>query len=262
MVLKMLRLDSNDCIASTMPRVLQNDKFTNALAKAINIQLNNIFQKALSYADTSDLSNMPERFLDHLAYEKHVDYYEETMTKKQKIALIENSVEWHRRKGTKWAIEFVVSLFFERSVVVEWFDYDADPFYFTVEIYPKTFKSGDTKRLREMIYVAKNARSWFSGFTLMLFDYVMEQIDLTYHYPVTFPRINEIAGKAEMSLGKIGTDVHTDQAYQYDVLYPRKSIAKMDLKRMVSEMTSTAYAYVLQHRLCGQFACEGGQEDE
>lgn len=76
---------------------------------------------------------MPENIVDYLARQYHVDFYQADLSLDAKRKLVKNSIIWHRHKGTKWAVEQVVSTVFEHPAhVEEWFEYGGDPYKFKI----------------------------------------------------------------------------------------------------------------------------------
>lgn len=139
-----------------LPASIKNNEENRALAEAITLMLQQVFE------ETSILdSRMPlaERLLDIVAKENHVDYYDETLSPDQKRQLIRNSWRIHRRKGTVAAIEEVVSILLDRAQVVEWFDYDGEPYFFKIEI------DGPLRSEKDLpvVFRAVNANKRFSS---------------------------------------------------------------------------------------------------
>ncbi|WP_404274345.1 phage tail protein I [Exiguobacterium undae] len=139
-----------------LPASIKNNEENRALAEAITLMLQQVFE------ETSILDpRMPlaERLLDIVAKENHVDYYDETLSPDQKRQLIRNSWRIHRRKGTVAAIEEVVSILLDRAQVVEWFDYDGEPYFFKIEI------DGPLRSEKDLpvVFRAVNANKRFSS---------------------------------------------------------------------------------------------------
>lgn len=121
-------------LVETLPMILQNDKFTKALAKAVNVQLNKLFDQAIFYAESRNLMDMPEAFLDHLAYTKYVEYYSFSMSKQEKVNAINSSNALHKQKGTPAALTTVLKTLNFTGYAEEWFQYEGDPYMFKVWI--------------------------------------------------------------------------------------------------------------------------------
>lgn len=153
-------------ILDLLPISLKKDPFIIALAEAIEIQLNEAYQDAMKLTNFNDVDNLPEPLLDYLAYQRHVDFYENDLSIDQKRKLIKNATMWHRKKGTPWAVEEVVSVVFNNAEAKEWFDYEGKPFFFRVETDDTLKQSTDLDRLVKMIDATKNKRSHLENVTI------------------------------------------------------------------------------------------------
>ncbi|UKS54859.1 phage tail protein I [Exiguobacterium acetylicum] len=147
---------NNFSLNDILPASIKNNEENHALAEAITLMLQQVFD------ETSILDpRMPlaERLLDIVAKENHVDYYDETLSPDQKRQLIRNSWRIHRRKGTVAAIEEVVSILLDRAQIVEWFDYDGEPYFFKIEI------DGPLRSEKDLpvVFRAVNANKRFSS---------------------------------------------------------------------------------------------------
>lgn len=148
-----------------LPVVLQNDPDTLAVAKAIGGEYAETaleIYKNIIYARIDELS---EEILDVLAYDLHVDWYDYSYDIETKRATIKNSVEIHRKMGTKYAVEKATSNVYPGAKVEEWFEYGGQPYTFRVHL--DINESGLTAEqqvgLYEKICFYKNARSHFDS---------------------------------------------------------------------------------------------------
>ncbi len=77
------------------------------------------------------------RFLPFLAWACHVDFWLDEMSEESKRAYIASSWEWHRHKGTTYAIRRAIEeIGFKRIRIDEWYTLQSQPHTFAVEIYP------------------------------------------------------------------------------------------------------------------------------
>jgi len=99
----------------------------------------------------------------------------EASTPSTKRQLIKQSIDWHRRKGTPWAVKTALSVLGGHTDIVEWFAQTppAAPYTFTVEHAPD-LKAGLTlndawfDRIRAIVHSAKSARSHLDTVRLIL----------------------------------------------------------------------------------------------
>jgi phage tail P2-like protein len=117
---------------STFPPSLKGDPDMVAFAEVVAEQLQitaNLRDKNIIYARIDDL---PEDVLDILAHDFKVDWYDSTAAIGVKRTVIKDSFKVHMRLGTPWAVKRVILAYFGTGRLLEWFQYDGDPYYFIV----------------------------------------------------------------------------------------------------------------------------------
>lgn len=152
-----------------LPESLKQDEFTVALVEAFEIQYNKLQEEIQLLGILSNVDNHPESLVDYLAFEKHVDFYEE-LTFNEKQDVVRNSVEIHRKNGTKFALIRIFDLLNMNGKVLEWFDYGGEPYQFKVDI--DVSEKGITEEslilLERLIQIYKNRRSWLEALNVFL----------------------------------------------------------------------------------------------
>lgn len=131
-------------------------------AAAIDPHLQRVSADIEADAILSHLDSLPDVILDLLAWQWHVDYYMRgDMSRNTRVALVKNSIAWHRKKGTPWAVEDVVGKAFERSAkVTEWFDYGGEPYHFKVTVKTNSFPTFESFGVAyQGVMESKNVRS-------------------------------------------------------------------------------------------------------
>lgn len=102
--------------------------------------------------------DVPAAFLPFLAWAFHVDFWVDTAPEETKRRYIAESWEWHRHKGTPFAIKrSLLALGFTHVTLREWFSINTPPHTFIVELYPGDAASADAAR--RSIYEYKPVRS-------------------------------------------------------------------------------------------------------
>lgn len=119
----------------TMAPALSDDPFAKALVKAVELELRSDYEEIQKIILLENLEKQSDNMLDHLARHYHVDFYDDTLTRKQKIALIRNSRAAHMYKGTKYAVELAFESLGLVGKAVEWWE-EEDP----KERVPGTFR--------------------------------------------------------------------------------------------------------------------------
>lgn len=177
-----------------LPSSISEDNNIKAIATAINNPLEQIKNQIHYCVLLSDIDHQPEKIIDELAWHFHVDFYDYELPLEKKRSLVKQSIAIHRRKGTPWAVEQVVSTAFDKSDVIEWFDYDADPFLFKVRTEDVTTNREIIDKMKKAINSVKNTRSW------------LDKIEFVLHF------IDD--------LGEIKDKLHTEVNYKIDDVYP------------------------------------------
>lgn len=145
-----------------LPPNLKKDANVAAIAKALDEELHLTATDTKEVIHIARIDELPERVLDLLAWQFHVDSYEPIgLSVETKRKLIKESIAWHRIKGTPAAIEAVVSAYFDNAKVQEWFDYGGEPYHFRVGDITGPVAGADTiNTCVTVINHAKNVRSW------------------------------------------------------------------------------------------------------
>lgn len=116
------------------PPALKKDKSMLTLGEIVSKELHITaagIKKNIIYAN---IDTLPETWLDMLAYDLHVDWYDYDYPLETKRAIIKDSVKVHQKLGTKYAVETSLSNIFKDVKVSEWFEYGGKPYYFRIDI--------------------------------------------------------------------------------------------------------------------------------
>ena len=113
-----------------------------------------------------------EKYLPFLAYAFKVDFWDNNLNVEDKRRLIKSSLLLHQRKGTVWVIERVFEALEMEAELIEWFDYEADPYHFKVEItvsdMQRRISAELFEDLKNYIELYKNVRSVLDEFSIKL----------------------------------------------------------------------------------------------
>ena len=133
-VLRMSKTIYNADYSECLPEALKKDPKMVALANATAAALldtSGIMNSVLIY---SRFDELPEELVDILAYDLHVDWYDYSYPIEVKRRTIRDSIQVHRRLGTKYAVEKALGAVYPGTKVEEWFEYGGDPYKFRVVI--------------------------------------------------------------------------------------------------------------------------------
>ena len=153
-------------LESIMPQSILSDPQMEAIAKAIDPELQGVSLDTREALIISRIDELPEAVLDLMAWQWHVDFYEMELPIETKRELVQKSISMHRKKGTKWAVEQVVSIVFHDGKVIEWYEpaalaySDGKPYTFGIETTAMVNDDMVLKKLIAAIFTTKNTRSW------------------------------------------------------------------------------------------------------
>ena len=168
---------SNISILNLMPPNLAEDKNIKMAAEAFDEVLRDIIKQI---PDVSVIPNLVLNktvdavLIDLLAWQFHVDFYDPKMPIETKRYLVMKSLDWHFRKGTPSVVEDIVSTFFSKAIVQEWFEYGGLPYRFQVATEESMPDPETRSNLIRAINSVKNTRSFFE--TLMQLVYFVDEI--------------------------------------------------------------------------------------
>ena len=151
-----------------LPPNLLADEQINAAAQALDDELQKVTAAIRETLILPRIDELPEAVVDLLAWQLHVDFYDELKSLAEKRNAVKQSIAMHRIKGTRMAVELALHMVYESGEVREWFEYGGRPYYFRVRfIRPETIRTEDVDRVIRIIYAVKNTRSWLEsiGFT-------------------------------------------------------------------------------------------------
>lgn len=102
--------------------------------------------------------NIPTAFIPFLAWALHVDYWDDALPEEIKRAILRRAFEWHRYKGTPWAVrKSLLDLGFADVLVSEWMDFNGNPYTFALTLRP--FDEDKFNKAKRVAFEYKNARS-------------------------------------------------------------------------------------------------------
>lgn len=122
----------NAKLTDALPQILAKEPWAQALAYAVNKQLNQL----LSYADGvlvfASIDSMPDKILDILAAELRIPYYDQTYQTAVKRDLIKGALQYWATTGTVDSLTKILINIFGDAEIEEWFNYGGAPGYFRI----------------------------------------------------------------------------------------------------------------------------------
>lgn len=274
-----------------LPEHLIQDGDVGILLEIMNEEIHFLNDIVTKQSAPDDLMDLPNEVIEHLLWEEHI-YPNEggylAFTKAEKAELIRSAYDLHRKKGTVYAIERVLDVVGLNGEVMEWKEYDADPYHFIVELQP-TGKFAHLDDVRVLIVNFKNTRSWFDGFVILTIHNDIFILNDSYQYPVYYETCGEFGPEAEFWQNVFhllaihndsyqypvhydvytqevtqlidGIASHLNDSYQYNVPYPQiDDMQPLEMGAQLQERTMhiehQRYHFPVHYLVCGEFYCE------
>ena len=208
-----------------LPVFMRDDEANIAISNAINKLMGNLRLDTLS--TWASIDQLTEEELDELAWELDIDWYEKTMSIEEKRETVKIAPYIKSKRGTKWAVERVISLYLGEGGVVEWCEKEPPGPPYTFEVY--TSNEEVTEELLAQFAtaanIAKNKRSHMIG---MSHRYLLNDIatGVKYYLFVESGHLKMSQSEATADAKNIFLlDATTDKTY---FLYVENGHLKMD----------------------------------
>ncbi len=160
-----MRLATAD-ILKLVPEFMRNDEAVKGLAAAVNKLIREPAQKVKTVRVWDQIDNLDDAQLDELAYELDIDWYSSSLPIENKRAVIKISDLVHSRRGTKWAVEALISAYLSPGFIEEWFEdgyVNPRPFHFSVYTSHRNVTDAIIQEFRKIAKVAMPVRSRMDG---------------------------------------------------------------------------------------------------
>ena len=155
---------ANYGLLDIVPENLLEDKHIRKITEVIDAALKDIYPETAYPALISRIDELDSDTIDSLAWQWHVDFYDQNLSLEKRRTLVKNSIRWHIKKGTKAAVEEMVQTVFESGRVTEWFEYGGEPYHFKIDLLsaPRIVQE-DLEKVVRVINSVKNTRSWLDS---------------------------------------------------------------------------------------------------
>lgn len=144
-------------LLQTLPIALTHDEAVIAFAKALAVGLQKNAELAKEAGIYYRIDQLPEKMLDMLAVDLHVDWYDFNAKIDRKRVVIASSVFVHRYMGTPAAVQRVLDDYFGEGKVVEWFEYGGSHHHFRIETDNLSMVDQNLERFLSIMSRAKRA---------------------------------------------------------------------------------------------------------
>lgn len=158
-------------IVFLLPENLKKYKNLNAVTVAFAEILEKIEPEIEALNTYKDMEKLNSSILDELAWQHYVEFYNPNLAQEKKIDMIKKSYKHHVRKGTVGAVESAIKTIVGDAEVLEWFNYNGQPFTFRILSRSKVPENGDITELVKLANAFKNARSTLDGIIFIQNDH-------------------------------------------------------------------------------------------
>lgn len=148
-----------------LPAFMRDDEAALALSKAMNQLIGEPGKRLNSIRTWDKIEELNEAECDELAWELDVDWYDSTgMGLEEKRATLMLAQQIKRKRGTKWAVERLISAYFGEGYVMEWHELDGSvPYTFVALTTNTNITAENYVKFVEAVKAAKNERSHIAG---------------------------------------------------------------------------------------------------
>lgn len=150
-------------LKTILPSSISQDKNVREVADAISANLSTLTALIPDIAIFAYIDRMPEKLLDALAWQFHMDIYADAVSLDQKREMVKTAIRYHRYKGTPYALMQAVRNVLPESSLSEWFDYGGKSYHFKIISQTPLRDKTHLLQLKQTIQNSKNARSWNDG---------------------------------------------------------------------------------------------------
>ena len=173
-----------DCeVERLIPLFMRKQPDIVALCRELDPVIRDIGNKLKLLSFWGSLGDQPEETLDRKATDLDISWYRKGAALDKKREMIRSADQVHMKLGTKWAVDFVLSMYYDNAVSEEWFQYDGDPGHFRVIVRDTDFDPDLPMEMLDLLDEVKRAGA--------ILDYVEHEWEeyLTQHIGAAHSRV-------------------------------------------------------------------------
>lgn len=167
----------NISLAQIAPPSIKYDKNVSAIIEALDPELKLITNETQQVFILSRIDELDEKVLDLLAWQFHVDFYDLANDLQAKRRQVKDSILWHMKKGTAWAIVKALDMIGVDAEFINWYEFGGSPYTFRIKatIRHDYYKYADKENLLENIIRAINEAKAARSLLDKLDAYIIEK---------------------------------------------------------------------------------------
>ena len=140
------------------------DKHIRKITEVIDAALKDIYPETAYPTLISRIDELDSDTIDSLAWQWHVDFYDEDLSLEVRRELVKKSIDYHRHMGTNYAVDGVIKTCFQNAEIQENWEYGGNPYCFKViTIHAGIPDEDELGRIVQAINSVKNTRSSLDG---------------------------------------------------------------------------------------------------
>lgn len=145
-----------------LPSFMRDDEAVIALSKAMNRLIGEPGKNLHNLRTWDKIDNLSEAECNELAWELDIDWYDSSIGLEEKRETIKYAQQIKQKRGTKWAVERLISAYFGEGYVAEWYEMSGkhnEPYTFVVLTTNADISAENFEKFITAAESAKNARS-------------------------------------------------------------------------------------------------------
>lgn len=152
---------NTDNFMLSLPAVLAEDENLNALARSISRTLESRIREIEQINIYARIDELPEDLLDILAHDFKVDWWDYSLTLREKRETLKKSWYVHKHMATPSAVTAALSAIYSETECTEWFEYGGEPYHFRLAMTLPANEIFSTKheKVLALLRFYKNLRS-------------------------------------------------------------------------------------------------------
>ena len=220
------------------PPSITGDRKIQNLITAIDPELLNVSQDIREAFIISRINELPEEVLDLLAWQWHVDFYDIAHTIEAKRAMVQKSISWHKKKGTRGAILDALAMLGVEARFTSWQDLQdegAQPYTFVIDakltndFWERVDWTKPTQTIRRAIEESKAVRSWMSKLYIYMETDAQQDISIgTGTVQATHHDISIVQGTSSNADLNISIGTGTFQTWTHDIKHVQGTHSETD----------------------------------
>ena len=146
-----------------LPIFMREDPAVTGLARGSNETIKALAARIALLSRWDKIDSMDHAELDELAWERNILWYESMASLEAKRKIVRESDQVYATLGTKWAIESMLSAYFDEVRVSEWYEYGGQPHHFKITSSDPSMMGSKKEKFLYLLEIVKRKSSWLES---------------------------------------------------------------------------------------------------